>query len=498
MVMVTGVADAQADGNVPYSINLAPAMSADLVYKDLDPDDVLLQNLDANIHGVSVTPGSGLATTEAGGTASFQVVLQSAPTANVTFSLGTSDSTEASVSGSLTFTPQNWMTPQIVTVTGVNDFVVDGAQPFTITLGAATTTDPSYTGVDPADVTGSNADNDTAGIIVTGGGTGLTTTEAGGTDSFSITLQSQPTANVTIPISSSDTTEGTVSPASLVFTPSDWNQPHTATVTGADDAAADGDQSYTIAIGTSTSTDGLYSGINPADLTALNADNDLPGFTIEPDTLVVSEFLDIDTFTIVLNTPPTANVTIDLSSTDESEGRVDPTTVTFTPQNWNVAQTVTVTGVNDFFNDGTQSFSIETSPATSLDPAYSGRDPIDVAVINIDNDTASVYVKSRNRLLVSENGQSATFRVRLTIAPASPVTCTLQSNDTSEGIVSPTSLTFTPGQFGFQTVTVTGVDDALVDNDVAFTIVLNACTSNDVAYNGSDPRDVQAVNRDND
>jgi hypothetical protein len=64
--------------------------------------------------------------------------------------------------------------------------------------------------------------------------------------------------------------------------------------------------------------------------------------------------------------------------------------------------------------------------------------------------------------------------------------------------VSPTTLTFTPSQFNFQTVTVSGVNDSIVDGDITFTIVLNACTSTDLAYNGSNPRDVTAVNRDND
>ena len=48
--------------------------------------------------------------------------------------------------------------------------------------------------------------------------TGLVTTEAGGTATFTVVLITQPTANVTIGLSSSDTTEGTVSPASLTFT----------------------------------------------------------------------------------------------------------------------------------------------------------------------------------------------------------------------------------------------------------------------------------------
>ena len=74
-----------------------------------------------------MTPTSGLTTTEAGGTATFTVVLDSQPTANVTIALSSSDTTEATVSpASLTFTPANWNVAQTVTVTGVDDLVDDG------------------------------------------------------------------------------------------------------------------------------------------------------------------------------------------------------------------------------------------------------------------------------------------------------------------------------------------------------------------------------------
>ena len=52
---------------------------------------------------------------------------------------------------------------------------------------------------------------------------GLVTTEGGGTASFTVVLNTQPTASVAIGLSSSDTTEGTVSPTTLTFTTANWN-----------------------------------------------------------------------------------------------------------------------------------------------------------------------------------------------------------------------------------------------------------------------------------
>ena len=82
--------------------------------------------------------------------------------------------------------------------------------PTRIVTAAATSADANYNGVNAADVAVTNTDNDASGITVTPI-SGLTTTEAGGTATFTVVLTTQPTADVTIGLSSSDTTEGTVS-----------------------------------------------------------------------------------------------------------------------------------------------------------------------------------------------------------------------------------------------------------------------------------------------
>jgi len=115
-----------------------------------------------------------------------------------------------------------------VTITGVNDDVVDSNIAYTILTAAATSADLNYNGQNAADVSVTNNDNDGAGITVTPT-SGLNTTEAGGTATFTVVLNSEPAADVTIALSSSDTTEGNVSPASLTFTSANWN------------ASADGD-----------------------------------------------------------------------------------------------------------------------------------------------------------------------------------------------------------------------------------------------------------------
>jgi hypothetical protein len=498
-VTVTGANDDEADGTQSYTIVLDVAQSTDPGYAGVDPTDVAVSNIDDDTAGVRVSPTSGLVTTESGGTATFNVVLTSQPVSDVAISITSSKPGEAIPSVStLVFTPANFSAPQTVTVTGLDDAVADGNQVYELVLGMVVTTDANYALIDPPDVAATNLDNDTAGIRVTPT-LGLATSESGASDVFTVVLLSQPTANVTIPISCGDPTEGTVVPATLMFTPADFNVPKSVTVTGVDDAIADGNQIYQVLLGLAVSTDGSYAGMDPDDVTVANVDNDAPGILVDPTSIQVSEFGDTDTFDIVLASQPTADVTITLTSTDLTEGTVSPASVTFTPANFNVPQTVTVTGVNDPIADGNQVFTIITGAATSADPGYAGLDPADVAAINVDNETANVYVKARRRLLTTESGLTATFRVRLTTQPVANVTCTMASSDLTEGQISPQTLVFTPGNFSqFQTVTIIGLDDTILDGDQLYTILTAPCTSTDPAYSGLNPNDVSVINRDND
>jgi uncharacterized repeat protein (TIGR01451 family) len=420
---VTGVNDALDDGNIAYTIVTAPATSTDATYNGVNAADVTVTNTDDDAVGITVTPTTGLTTTEAGGTATFTVVLTTQPTANVTIALTSSDTTEGTVAPvSLVFTPANWNVAQTATVTGVNDALDDGNIAYTIVTAPATSTDVTYNGVNASDVAVTNADDDAVGITVTPT-TGLTTTEAGGTATFTVVLTTQPTADVTIGLSSSDTTEGTVLPASLTFTTANWNAAQTATVTGVNDALDDGNIAYTIVTAPATSTDITYNGVNASDVTVTNTDDDAVGIAVTPTTgLTTTEAGGTATFTVVLATQPTADVTIALSSSDATEGTVLPASLTFTTANWNLAQTVTVTGVDDTLDDGDVAYSIVTAPATSADVIYNNVNAADVAVTNADNNTTSdLAVTKSNGVAAVTAGGSTTYTIVVSNAGPSGV-----------------------------------------------------------------------------
>lgn len=109
--------------------------------------------------GIVATPKVGQ-TTEAGGTATFQIKLSQKPTANVTVNFSSSDATEGiPVNSKLTFTPDNWNTNQTLTVKGVNDAIDDGNVTYKI-LANFTSTDAAYGNDLPGSITLTNLDND--------------------------------------------------------------------------------------------------------------------------------------------------------------------------------------------------------------------------------------------------------------------------------------------------------------------------------------------------
>ncbi len=124
---------------------------------------------DNDTPGVTITESGGITNvTEGGATDSYTIVLESEPPTNVTV---TADpDTQCNLGAGAgnpvvkTFTNGNWFTPQPVTVTAVNDTVVEG--PHTCTITHSTGGDPSYTGAplhgDP--VIANITDNDSAGV----------------------------------------------------------------------------------------------------------------------------------------------------------------------------------------------------------------------------------------------------------------------------------------------------------------------------------------------
>ncbi|MEJ7591182.1 MAG: zinc-dependent metalloprotease family protein [Planctomycetaceae bacterium] len=508
-----------------------------------------------------------------------------------------------------------------------------------------------------------NVDAPPAGVIVTPASKMLNTSEEGSQTSFSVALQTQPTADVTVPISSSNTAEGTVSTASLVFTSDNWDTPQTVTITGVNDTIVDNDAAYSVILGAASSDDLEYSLFNPADIAVVNIDNDVTGFvysvdfgngTINRSRLSGSQPEKIVDLTILLGpsfrtkeiATDAAGNKIYWTATDSStliviqRANLDVSnveTLVSTPYLYGGFRGITLdsaagkmywidNGAHKIQRanlNGTQIQDIVVSTGTdfwamslALDPAagkvywtdfgagtqnavrranmedgtnievlwtsIDARSPtgiaLDVAVgkmywadqtqdvirranldgTNVevvvnnatlfgnsqvlgltldapagklywtDNATKTIYranldgsmivilasgsglegvatahpgpqinVTPGTGLITTEEGASDILRVTLTSQLTANVTISLSHSDPTEGTLSTASLTFTPANWDItQTVTVTGIADSLLDGDIAYTITLAPAVSDDPVYNGVNPADVTVVNRD--
>lgn len=287
IVTVTGQPDDVDDGDIEYYVQFTVS-SADPLYDGLIVPDVPVINEDIDTAGVLVDPETGLTTNENGGSDQFSVALLSRPTHAVTIQVTNLSPDEVDVSPpSVTIQPENWTQAAVFTVTGQPDQTADGDQPFTLTLDVESD-DPKYAALTLPDVTGTNLDVDSAGVIVTPT-SGLETTEAGGTDTFSVTLTSRPAAVVTINAASSAPTEATVSPPSIEIEPDDWDQPHVFTVAGVADDAADGDAPFSISLSI-TSSDPNYNNLTLPTVTGVNRNVDIKAvddsYSVAEDTLL--------------------------------------------------------------------------------------------------------------------------------------------------------------------------------------------------------------------
>ena len=81
-------------------------------------------------------------------------------------------------------------------------------------------------------------------------------------------------------------------------------------------AVADGSPTYHIVLGLPTTTDTTgYAALNPPDVTVTNTDDDTAGYTVSMISQATTEGMGTATFTVRLNSEPTADVVI---------GRVSP------------------------------------------------------------------------------------------------------------------------------------------------------------------------------
>ncbi|MBI2638280.1 hypothetical protein HYW83_01680 [Candidatus Peregrinibacteria bacterium] len=336
-----------------------------------------------NPPGVNLAETSGsTAVSESGSPDTYYISLNSPPSANVTVNIsgGTQLTTNKT---SLTFTSSNWSTQQSVWIYAVNDALIEGAHTGTLTH-TVTSTDSNYNGIAVNNLSVSITDNDTAGVTVTQTDGGTTATEGGATDTYTIVLTSQPTADVTI--SGTTTSQISATPLDVTFTSANWNTPQTVTVSAVNDSIVEGAHGGTISYITS-SADANFNGLTVSSVTVSITDNDTAGVTVTQTdgSTVVTEGGATDTYSVVLTSQPTADVIITTSG--DTQISVSPVSLTFTDALWNAPQTITVTAIDDSAIESTHN-GTSTHVGSSTNSNYNNIAIADVAVTITDNDHA--------------------------------------------------------------------------------------------------------------
>jgi hypothetical protein len=214
---------------------------------------------------VTALPNTGLQTTESGGTASFNVTFNAAaPVAGSTVTVTSNTPAQGLVSSPTNPTPAASIMISVapgfigyipITVTGVDDFIVNGNQPYTVSVTA------SNMGVVIPDVQLTNLERDTLGILLSKNN--VVTDTNGGQDSFTVLLNSMPAPATTVSISvtSSNTSEATVSTNVLNFNGANWNVPQAVTVTGVGVNLTYTTEYYTISLVVQAGSDPAYVGL---------------------------------------------------------------------------------------------------------------------------------------------------------------------------------------------------------------------------------------------
>ena len=416
-----------------------------------------------------------------GGAATYTVVLDATPSYAVTITMEKQSGGDGDLTVSpatLSFTTSNWNDPQTLTVTAAQDSdTADGSAVITHT---ASSSDSDYNGITIANVTAAEDDDDTVGVTLST--TGLTVPE-GGTATYTVRLATLPSATVLVDMAKQTGGDGdlTFSPPQLTFTTKGWDLPQRVTVSAAEDSdAAKGTATITH---TATSTDANYgSSLTIASVTATEDDDEL-GVTLSKTSVSVPEGGSA-TYTVVLDGPPTHNVTIAVAKQTGGDGNltVAPASLTFTTLNWNSARTVTVSASQD--NDETNGTATITHTATSSDSGFNGLAIASITATEADDDTPRVTL-SKTSVSVPE-GSTATYTVVLDTTPTHAVTITVakQTGGDQHLTVSPASLTFTTLNWNSaQTVTVTAAEDS-DDTDGTATITHTA-SSTDADYGSS-------------
>ena len=302
---------------------------------------------------IVVSP-SAVTVTEGSSGSPFTVTLSAKPTADVTVTIRDDGASDLTWSGStltgnaLTFTPENYRTPQTVTLKAEDDR--DGVADETETLRLTAAGAAEYEGK-TGEITVTIKDDEQADIVVNP--SVVTVAEESLGSPFMVALSAKPTADVTVTIrddGDSDLTwsGSTLAENTLTFTPADYGAQTVILMAGPDNDGI-ADETETLRL---TATGAVEYEGKTGEITVTIKDDEQAGIVVNPSIVTVTEGRSGSAFTVTLSAKPTADVTVTLSDDGDSDltwsgSTLAENTLTFTPENHRTPQTVTLRAAHD-------------------------------------------------------------------------------------------------------------------------------------------------------
>ena len=519
-IMLSSRDDFIIDGTINSTLTFSIDPSSDALFSSVGTQTIIVPNLDNEIPDFTLSPLQGGDLAEGDSTTvSFTVILDAEPNPGefVILDILSSDTTESQVvttTAVLVFTAADWNIPQTVSLISVDDVTLDGTITSSITVSISPfSISPAFSVVNSQTLTVNTLDNDLPGFSLTPI-TGSLMEASTATASFTVVLAAQPLTDVTLDFTSSDIGEvNVISPPNKTFTYSNWNIPQTISLQSADEYFIDGSQSVSITAAINPTSNPGFLGVASQTIVVANADNDIASITLIPADNLSSETGDTASFYLRLTAIPSADVQIDLRSLNPSEALPTQNQLTFTPANWNVPQLITIYGVNDSppLADGTQTVTIVTENVSSTDSdfgAITNSNMPNFVVMNQDDDAPGVLITLlENNFQTSESGSTVTLMFELTTQPAAGATVQIPLSlgaAVDEMTLSASSVLIQNADWNqpsLNQITLTGIDDNLIDGTQMVKLITGSPLSTDSVYaniSAASVADVVLYNLDND
>ena len=416
-VTFTAIDDHIANGDLDFSITINSS-SGDSRFNDIK-NTVQVKIKDNDEVGIIYDDSS--ITLNEGQSVVRTFKLKSQPLADVILNISSEHADKLTISSKqLMFTSSNWNINQSVTFTSIDDNIASGDLSFNIKIKSSST-DALYNNISENIIPITIKDNDLAGIIYDS--TSVTLNE-GQSIIRSFKLKSQPTSNVTLNISSNNSSRLSISKSSLTFTASNWNIDQSVTFTSIDNSIADGDVTVSVTI-KSTSTDINYNNLSSG-FTINVKDNDTSGIITDTTKATINEGQSI-TRTFRLKSQPKANVVLNISSNDtNSRLSISKSSLVFTESNWNIEQSVVFTAIDNNIKDNDADVLV-TIKSSSTDLSYNNLTSVFMITVkddDIDNKIGTLmfttstfavdYAKESFEKLITKDKTANTLRSWIT------------------------------------------------------------------------------------